>query len=160
LSPPLSLSRSRFLEKTGHAGLNNLLAAYPDKSAYSQCIFAYCAGKGAEPVLFDGRCPGAIVPARGPTNFGWDPIFAPDGYDQTSGHERDSGDLLECSGGRFSHAWLLLANSVCSTAAAAAAFSSYCRFAEMDKSIKNVISHRARAIEQVKSYFKKLDAEQ
>lgn len=32
-----------------------------------------------------------------------------------------------------------------------------CSFAEMDKSIKNVISHRARAIEQVKTYFKKLD---
>ena len=60
-----------FLEKTGHAGLNNLLAAYPDKSAYSQCVFAYCAGKGQEPVLFDGRCPGKIVQPRGPTNFGW-----------------------------------------------------------------------------------------
>ena len=30
-----------FLEKTGHAGLNNLLAAYADKSAYAQCIFAF-----------------------------------------------------------------------------------------------------------------------
>ena len=62
-----------FLEKTGHAGLNNLLAAYPDKSAYSQCVFAYCAGKDSEPILFDGRCLGKIVPPRGPTNFGWDP---------------------------------------------------------------------------------------
>lgn len=26
---------------------------------------------------------GKIVPARGPTNFGWDPIFLPDGFDQT-----------------------------------------------------------------------------
>ena len=30
-----------FLEKTGHTGLNNLLAAYEDKSAYAQCIFSY-----------------------------------------------------------------------------------------------------------------------
>lgn len=74
-----------FLEKTGHEGLNNLIAAYPDKSAYSQCVFGYCSGPGAEPVIFDGRCPGQIVPARGPNNFGWDPIFQPDGYQQTSG---------------------------------------------------------------------------
>ena len=26
---------------------------------------------------------GLIVPARGPPNFGWDPIFQPDGFDQT-----------------------------------------------------------------------------
>ena len=26
---------------------------------------------------------GRIVPARGPPNFGWDPIFQPDGFDQT-----------------------------------------------------------------------------
>ena len=23
------------------------------------------------------------MPARGPTDFGWDPIFQPDGYDET-----------------------------------------------------------------------------
>lgn len=26
---------------------------------------------------------GHIVPARGPLDFGWDPIFQPDGFDQT-----------------------------------------------------------------------------
>lgn len=26
---------------------------------------------------------GRIVPARGPTDFGWDPVFQPDGYEQT-----------------------------------------------------------------------------
>jgi inosine triphosphate pyrophosphatase len=59
-----------FLDKTGHAGLNNLLAAYPDKSAYAQCIFAFSPGAGAEPLLFTGRTEGAIVPARGPLDFG------------------------------------------------------------------------------------------
>ena len=53
-------------EKTGHAGLNNLLAAYDDKSAYAQCIFSYSAGPGHAPVVFDGRTAGRIVPARGP----------------------------------------------------------------------------------------------
>ena len=26
---------------------------------------------------------GRIVPARGPTDFGWDPVFEPDGFHQT-----------------------------------------------------------------------------
>ncbi|TYZ62537.1 hypothetical protein PybrP1_012719 [[Pythium] brassicae (nom. inval.)] len=73
-----------FLDKTGHEGLNNLLAAYDDKSAYAQCIFAYASGADdAEPKVFVGRTPGVIVPARGPPNFGWDPIFQPDGYAAT-----------------------------------------------------------------------------
>ena len=59
-----------FLDKTGHSGLNNLLAAYPDKSAYAQCIFAYSDGSDMKPIVFAGRTPGTIVPARGPTDFG------------------------------------------------------------------------------------------
>jgi len=72
-----------FLEKTGHAGLNNLLASYDDKSAYALCVFAFSAGPGCVPLTFEGSTPGAIVPARGPTDFGWDPVFQPDGYDTT-----------------------------------------------------------------------------
>ena len=26
---------------------------------------------------------GKIVPARGPSDFGWDPVFQPDGFEQT-----------------------------------------------------------------------------
>ena len=37
------------------SGLNNLLAAYSDKSAYAQCIFAYSPGPGGEVSLFTGR---------------------------------------------------------------------------------------------------------
>lgn len=93
-TPPRARARGRagaispidhrwFLDKTGHEGLNNLLAAYPDKSAYAQCIFAFCAGPGEEVHTFAGRTPGTIVPARGPTDFGWDPVFQPEGYDVT-----------------------------------------------------------------------------
>lgn len=60
-----------FLEKTGHEGLNNIIAAYPDKSAYAQCIFSFSLGRGKEPIAFVGRTDGTIVPARGPTDFGW-----------------------------------------------------------------------------------------
>ncbi len=66
-----------FLEKTGHEGLNNMLAAYEDKSAYAQCIFSYADGPDSEPITFVGRTHGKITPARGPTNFGWDPVFEP-----------------------------------------------------------------------------------
>jgi len=59
-----------FLDKTGHEGLNNLLAAYTDKSAYAQCVFSLSLGPGHEPIVFVGRTEGKIVPARGPLDFG------------------------------------------------------------------------------------------
>lgn len=55
-------------------------------------------GPEDEPHTFVGRTHGTIVPARGALDFGWDPIFQPDGFDLT--------------------------------------------FAEMDKQVKNTISHR------------------
>ncbi|XP_030533969.1 inosine triphosphate pyrophosphatase isoform X2 [Rhodamnia argentea] len=98
-----------FLQKLGHEGLNNLLLAYEDKSAYALCAFSFMKGPDAEPITFLGKTPGKIVPARGPTDFGWDPIFQPDGYEQT--------------------------------------------YAEMPKEEKNKISHRYKALAQVKSHF-------
>lgn len=47
-----------------------MLAAYPDKSAYAQCVFALSLGPGDTPKVFVGRTPGKIVPARGPLDFG------------------------------------------------------------------------------------------
>ncbi|KAI1331922.1 inosine triphosphate pyrophosphatase [Xylariaceae sp. FL0255] len=68
-----------FLQSIGHTGLNNLLAAYEDKSAQAVATFGFCKGPGEEILLFQGRTDGKIVPARGPTNFGWDPIFEYEG---------------------------------------------------------------------------------
>ncbi|KAK7417315.1 nucleoside triphosphate pyrophosphohydrolase ham1 [Neonectria magnoliae] len=68
-----------FMASIGHEGLNNLLAAYTDKSAEAVCTFGYSAGPGHEPILFQGRCPGKIVPARGPPDFGWDAVFEYEG---------------------------------------------------------------------------------
>ncbi|EXM07691.1 Ham1 family protein [Fusarium odoratissimum NRRL 54006] len=59
-----------FMTSIGHQGLNNLLAAYTDKSAEAVCTFGYCAGPGEKVILFQGRCPGKIVPPRGPPDFG------------------------------------------------------------------------------------------
>ncbi|GLC76767.1 hypothetical protein PLESTF_001831500 [Pleodorina starrii] len=72
-----------FLEKLGHDGLNRMLAGFDDKTAYAQCIFAYTPGPDHEPITFVGRTEGRIVPARGPSDFGWDPVFQPDGFDLT-----------------------------------------------------------------------------
>jgi inosine triphosphate pyrophosphatase len=60
--------------------------------------YCHCAGPDAEPITFAGRTDGKIVTARGPADFGWDPVFQPDGFDTT--------------------------------------------YAEMDKDLKNTISHR------------------
>lgn len=72
-----------FLQKTGHEGLNNILKAYEDKSAYAMCVFSLALGPTIEPITFTGKTQGKIVPPRGPNDFGWDPIFQPEGYEQT-----------------------------------------------------------------------------
>lgn len=101
-----------FLEKLGHDGLNKMLAAYEDKTAYAQCIFAFSKGPEDEPKVFVGRTHGKIVPPRGPLDFGWDPVF------ETEEH-----------GGAPT------------------------TYAEMHKTVKNGISHRYRALEQLRRYL-------
>lgn len=68
-----------FMQSIGHTGLNNLLAAYDDKSAQAVATFGFSKGPGQEVLLFQGRTHGKIVPPRGPNTFGWDPIFEYEG---------------------------------------------------------------------------------
>ncbi|TDL13816.1 Maf/Ham1, partial [Rickenella mellea] len=56
-------------------GLNKLLVGFDTKDAWALCTFAYSAGPGTEPLLFEGRTDGRIVPPRGSKNFGWNPVF-------------------------------------------------------------------------------------
>mmetsp|Transcript_7565 Transcript_7565/g.14032 ORF Transcript_7565/g.14032 Transcript_7565/m.14032 type:complete len:228 (+) Transcript_7565:227-910(+) len=98
-----------FLTKLGHDGLNKLVQPYDDKTGYALCTFGFSAGPGSEPKIFKGKTDGNIVTARGPTDFGWDPIFEPAGYDKT--------------------------------------------YAELDKEIKNKISHRYKAVEALRKYL-------
>jgi inosine triphosphate pyrophosphatase len=58
---------------------------------------------------FEGIVEGKIVEPRGSRDFGWDPVFQPDGYDLT--------------------------------------------YAELPKEIKNTISHRFRAIDEMRKFF-------
>lgn len=74
-----------FLEKLGPEGLHKLLAGFEDKTAQAICTFAYSKGENSEVILFQGITHGTIVAPRGTREFGWDPIFQPDGFDQTYG---------------------------------------------------------------------------
>jgi inosine triphosphate pyrophosphatase len=59
--PPEGPYIKHFLDAIGHIGLNNLLAAYPDKSAHAQAIIAFSLGPSHEPVVFVGRTPGKVA---------------------------------------------------------------------------------------------------
>lgn len=99
-----------FLDSIGPSGLYKLLTAWEDKSAYALCTIGYYSGNPDDEVkIFKGKTPGSIVPPRGPPDFGWDPCFLPDGFDQT--------------------------------------------YAEMPTDVKNGISHRFRALQEMKEYF-------
>ena len=63
------------LSFTCHTGLNTLLEGFPSKKATAVCTFAYSAGPGTEPIVFEGKVDGKIVPPRGAELFGWNPIF-------------------------------------------------------------------------------------
>lgn len=47
------------------------------------CIIGYMAPDLTEPLLFIGKTPGVIVQPKGSRDFGWDPVFQPDGYSET-----------------------------------------------------------------------------
>jgi inosine triphosphate pyrophosphatase len=72
-----------FLSKLGPSGLNKMLGAYDDKTAYAQCIFGLAKNKSDGMKLFIGKTHGNIVSPKGPQNFGWDPIFQPNGFNKT-----------------------------------------------------------------------------
>ena len=82
------------------------LEGKPDRSAQFRTIIALF--RGDEQILLEGICPGSIALQKSGTGgFGYDPVFVPEGYEQT--------------------------------------------FAELGDDIKNRISHRAKATEQLKA---------
>lgn len=84
-----------------------LLGPDASRSAYFACVLSVVWPDG-HVESFEGRVDGHLVwPPRGDKGFGYDPIFVPNGYDQT--------------------------------------------FAEMDPSVKHVISHRAAAFAKLKA---------
>ena len=98
-----------FLQKLKPEGLSKMLDGFEDKTGYAQCIFAYAPDASSDPIVFVGKTPGTIVPPRGSQDFGWDPVFQPDGFDET--------------------------------------------YAELNKDIKNTISHRYRALDKLREFL-------
>jgi len=103
-----------FLDKCGLDGLNQMIQFSPNKSGYAQTIVAYTTGPNQPIHLFDGRTSGTIVPPRGPTHFGWDPIFQPD--DSTSNHTyaemtKEAKDAISHRGRAFSQMRTFLENN-------------------------------------------------
>ena len=72
-----------FLEKIKLDGLTKMANVFGDNAAYAQTIFAYQHSINEAPILFVGQTHGKIVEARGENRFGWDPIFQPDGFEET-----------------------------------------------------------------------------
>ena len=60
-----------------------MVEPFEDKTGYAMCIIAYMSAELKEPLLFIGKTPGKIVEPRGSRDFGWDPVFQPEGYEKT-----------------------------------------------------------------------------
>ena len=66
----------------GNEGICGLLPQGADRSAYAET--GLCLYDGKEFRTFFGRVDGKIAASpRGATNFGWDPVFQPDGHERT-----------------------------------------------------------------------------
>ena len=81
------------LQAIGAEGIARTAHALADPRATARC--ALLCFDGECEVLAEGTTEGTLVlPARGGNGFGWDPIFQPDGLDQTfaelSGTEKDA----------------------------------------------------------------------
>lgn len=77
-----------FLESLGPEGIAELAEKYGNPIAKVSTIFGYA--KGPEEIhYFDGVISGKIVSPRGSGGFGWDPIFLPDGSEQTFGEWKE-----------------------------------------------------------------------
>ena len=57
---------------------SRIVKAYLGEEVEAVCTVGLSNGE-----IFQGRVKGKIVEPRGNSNFGWDPIFQPDGYNQT-----------------------------------------------------------------------------
>jgi XTP/dITP diphosphohydrolase len=72
----------------GAANLAKLVATLRDvpsekRGAHFTCVLLVI-GPGGEEHVFEGRCPGRLLSTpRGGAGFGYDPLFVPDGHDQS-----------------------------------------------------------------------------
>jgi inosine triphosphate pyrophosphatase len=127
-----------------------MLDGFPTRAAWALCTFAYSAGPGTEPILFEGRTDGKIVPARGPPKFGWDPVFEAEDtgltYVSSFGTVKVPADRpTSLADGKT---WAVIPSFMF--------FVVFCflySYAEMESKQKNAISHRGRALEKLRAYL-------
>ena len=70
-----------FKESFGIKGIAELVERYENKKARVKTVIGY--SKGEDINFFTGELKGTIVLPRGESDFGFDPIFQPEGYDKT-----------------------------------------------------------------------------
>jgi len=71
-----------FMKTIGNEGLSNIIAKLGNAKAEAKTIIGY-AKSPEEIYYFEGSIKGNIVYPRGKSNFGWDPIFQPEGYSKS-----------------------------------------------------------------------------
>ena len=71
-----------FLKTIGNHGLAEIAHKLGENAAEAKTIIGY-AKNTDEIYFFEGMIKGRVVPPRGSTNFGWDPIFQPSGHVHT-----------------------------------------------------------------------------
>lgn len=71
-----------FLKTVGNDGLAKIAESFGNTKATAKVIIGFSKEDGTTE-FFEGVTEGNIVNPRGETNFGWDPIFEPVGYDKT-----------------------------------------------------------------------------
>jgi inosine triphosphate pyrophosphatase len=74
-----------FLERLGRNGLADLLANHVNKKATAKCTIGYGEIVNGKEVIkiVQGVTTGRIVESSGESSFGFDPIFVPDGFEET-----------------------------------------------------------------------------
>jgi len=71
-----------FLKTIGNNGLAEIAEKLGDNVAEAKTIIGYAKNRD-EIYFFEGAIKGTIVKPRGESNFSWDPIFLPNGYEKT-----------------------------------------------------------------------------
>lgn len=77
-----------FLKTIGPVGIANLADKLGNNKAEAKTIIGYAKNKD-ETHFFGGAVSGAIVAPRGALDFGWSPIFQPDGHTKTLAEMED-----------------------------------------------------------------------
>jgi inosine triphosphate pyrophosphatase len=73
-----------FLLGVGNTSLHRMLKGFKDKRGKAVCSIGYIE-PGKEPKIFEGITHGKIVKPKGRKDFGWSPIFKPNGSKMTYG---------------------------------------------------------------------------